>query len=193
MKNNRFALLMAICALFSSCATVRLTQDERDALNVLQRYVQLDRSGARLDGTRYHSMAELVSWTDEPGWDSFVVSPGLAIGRPVAAGEKVTARVRYDVEGVMDGDTFYPLDALTPEASARFGIGDPVEYVLVRMNDEWKIESPLLPPHVGFGATRAFVEELGAESSLRALDDAEYLAKLKGARAGHCNCDRLDF
>jgi hypothetical protein len=188
-----FFLMIAI-ALCCSCATVKLSQDERDALKVLQRYVQLDRSGARLDGKRYHSMAALSVWKDEPGWDMFVVTSGLGIGRPQTDGAtKVTAYVRYDVEGVMEADTFTPVDLLQADTIASLSIGEPIQFVLEKTADGWKIVSPQIPPHVGFPVARALAQELGAEGTLSALSDAEYIAKLKGARAGHCNCERLDF
>jgi len=188
-----YALYLAAVATLPSCATVRLTPDESAALKALRRYIELDRSGARLDSNRYHSMAALSAWADEPGWDAFVVVSGAAISRPVERDGKVVARVRYDVVGAMEGDSFMPVDALPPDTAERLAVGAPIEFVLVSTSDGWKIESPQVPPHAGFGAARAVAAELGAEGALRDLDDAEYLAKLKGARAGHCNCERLDF
>ena len=184
---------IALILIASSCATVKLSRDERDALKVLQRYVQLDRGGARLDGTRYHSVAALTSWSEEPGWDSFVVTSGLAIGRPQLSDGKIVARVRYDVEGIMEGGTFTPLSGLGSDTASRLAIGEPVAFTLVSTPDGWKIESPLIAPHVGFASARAVAQELGAENTLHALEDAEYIGKLKGQRAGHCNCERLDF
>ncbi|MBM3288987.1 MAG: hypothetical protein FJY92_02425 [Candidatus Hydrogenedentes bacterium] len=185
---------LAVLLTLSSCATVRLTQDESDALKALRRYVQLDSSGARLDGDRYHSIAALSNWSDEPGWDAFVVTSGAAIGRPVAQPDgTVRVRVRYDAEGVMEGDVFSAVDALAPDVAERLAIGQPIEFALVRTPEGWKVHSPQIAPHVGFSAARAVAKDMGAESALRGLDDAEYLAKLKGARAGHCNCERLDF
>ena len=193
MNIARTIASFSLILLATSCATVKLSPDERDALKVVQRYVQLDRSGARLDSTRYHSMAALTTWSEEPGWDSFVVTSGLAIGRPEFSDGKMVSRVRYYVEGVMDGDTFIPVSALDEETFSQFGIGEPATFTLVAAADGWKIESPLIAPHVGFAAARAVAEEMNAENTLHALDDAEYIAKLKGARAGHCNCERLDF
>lgn len=193
MKYVALSALLCCILLSPSCATARLTHDERDALKTLNRYLSLDRTGARLDQKRYGDMMVLVTWPEEPGWDSFVVISGSTIGRPQLTNGKIASRVRYTVEGIMEGDTFHPIRTLDAEMASRFAIGQPAEFVLTRDSGGWKIESPQLPPHVGFDATRAFVQEIGAENSLRALSDAEYVSKLKGARAGHCNCERLDF
>ena len=188
MKLASYVLCIAAVSTLSSCATVRLSRDETDALKALRQYIQLDRSGARLDGNRYHTIAELSNWADEPGWDLFVVTSGAVIGRPITGDDgKVRARVRYDAEGVMLGDAFTPVEAVDPETAARAVLGDPVEFVLVSTPDGWKVDTPQLPPHAGFVAARAAVADMGAENALRDLDDAEYRAKLKGARAGHCN------
>ena len=188
-------LTMAVGALLAatSCATVRLTGDELDALHTIEKYIGLDRSGARLDNNRYHSMAELSAWTDEPTWDAFVVVSTATIGRPRADGPKMAVRVRYEVEGVMEGDSFLAADALPPELAERMKIGEPLTFTLVNTGNGWKVESPQVPPRVGFPAARSFARALGAKNAERALDDAEYVAKLKGARSGHCNCQRLDF
>lgn len=178
---------------FASCSTVQLTHDERDALKTVQKFVQLDHSGARLDARRHAAVAALTTWRDEPGWDIFIVVSGAAIGRPVQENGKIQARVRYDVEGMMDGSVFTPIAALDAETASRIGANVPETFTLVSTANGWRVESPQLSPHVGFTAARAFAKEMGAENSVQALDDAAYVAKLKGQRAGHCNCERLDF
>lgn len=178
---------------FASCSTLQLTQDERVAFKTVQKFVQLDYSGARLDAKRHDAVAALTTWQDEPGWDTFVVVSGAAIGRPVQENGKIQARVRYDVEGVMDGGVFTPVAALDAEGVSSIGAGAPETFTLVSTASGWRIESPQLPPRVGFTAARALAKEMGAENSVRALEDAAYVAKLKGQRAGHCNCERLDF
>ncbi|MCC6795222.1 MAG: hypothetical protein IT366_08895 [Candidatus Hydrogenedentes bacterium] len=178
-----FAFIV-IVLFFPSCATVKLSGDEQDALKVLQRYLALDRNGARADGTRDAAMAALTTWNDEQDWEDFFVYSQHVISRPQLESDKVKIRVRYDVDGVMRGTEYNPLDTETSEST---------EFILISTADGWKIESPTIPPHVGFSAARKYANEIGATNAAQVLSDAEYIAKLKGARAGHCNCERLDF
>ncbi|MCC6154659.1 MAG: hypothetical protein IT367_12910 [Candidatus Hydrogenedentes bacterium] len=176
--------LIAIVLLCPSCATVKLSGDEQEALKVLRRYLALDRNGARADGSRDEAMAALTTWQEEQEWESFFVYSQHVISRPQMEDSKVKIRVRYDVDGVMQGTEYGTLDTQTSETA---------EFTLIKTLEGWKIESQLIPPHVGFSAARKYANEIGATNAGQALSDAEYIAKLKGARAGHCNCERLDF
>ena len=175
--------LVTLVLFYPSCATVKLSRDEQDALKVLQRYLALDRNGERADGTRDATMAALTTWQDEQEWDEFLVYSQHVISRPQKQNGKVSIRVRYDVVGAMQGTEFEPRDA----------IDEPTEFALVKTDEGWRIELPLTPPHVGFSAARKYAKEVGAANAEQVLADAEYVAKLKGARAGNCNCERLDF
>ena len=186
-------LLTAFALELSSCATVKLSPDESAALKVLQKYLELDRSGVRLDSARQSLDAPLVAWTEEPGWDSMIIATGWSIARPQLTDGKITARVRYDVAGLLNGTNLVSVDSPDADDVKNFEDNTEVVFTLVSTKEGWKIESPTLMPHVGFPAARRVLTELGDESALHALSDAEYEAKLKGARAGHCNCGRLDF
>ena len=193
MKWSIAFISIASIALLPSCATVKISQGERDAIKVLQRYLALDRSGARVDDKRYHSAAALTQWQEEPDWDLIVVISGSAISRPQSNGGTTSARVKFVVEGVIDVDAFYPVTALPPELADRVDPVETVEFLVSPSKDGWKIVTPQLPPHIGFSAARTLLEQMNAQAALQTLGDAEYAAKLKGARAGHCNCERLDF
>lgn len=191
---HRILLSLALIPLLASagCATVRLTPEEQAALQVLQRYLELDRGGARLDSARYHLIAELDTWEDEPGWDQAVVVTGWAIGRPQVSGDTLSVRVRYDVEGLLELDRFTRM-AEAADAATVLNENAEATFVLTLREGKWRIESPLLPPHIGFPTAIRQAESLQAEALVAELKDAEYDAKLKGQRAGKCNCGRLDF
>lgn len=193
MKWSIAFILVASIALLPSCATVKISQTERDALKVLQRYLALDRSGARVDDSRYHSAAALTQWQEEPNWDIILVISGSAISRPQSNGDTTSIRVSFAVEGVIAADTFYPVTALPGELTDRVNPQEIVEFVMSPSTNGWKIASPQIAPHIGFPAARTLLTTMNAQAALQTLGDAAYVAKLKGARAGHCNCERLDF
>ena len=191
MRKVFFVAVVAIAV--CSCTTVRLTPDEHDALKVLRRYLYLDKNAAPTGAERSVPMLDLVVWETEPAWDTVLVVSGWTMGRPQFAGGKVTATVRYDIAGVMAPGEFVPAETSDTAYLKIIEENRTIAYTLVPASNGWKIESPVTMPHIGFAAARKSQEELGHENVVQALDDAEYIAKLKGQRAGHCNCERQDF
>src|SRR5262249_36433190 len=156
-------VLFAALALLTSCTTIRQTPEERDAMKTLEQYLQLDRSGARLDPVRLHSAAAFVTWKDEPTWQSFAVITGWELGSPQLSNGKLPSRVGFYIEGVVDGDAFFPADSDDAKAAKTIEENKDVTFVLTKTNDGWRIESPRMLPHAGFPAAKRAVNELGAE------------------------------
>ncbi|HRK34620.1 MAG TPA: hypothetical protein PLJ47_08495 [Candidatus Hydrogenedentes bacterium] len=185
----RSFLFVAFLLLVTSCATVRLAPEESAALRTIEKYLQLDQSGARLDPNRHHSVAKLVQNPQTEEWTEFNVVSGWRIGRPMLSGTEVSAIVRYDLAGTMSGDVFTPLDSNMDNYDQLATVA----YRLSLESGEWKLVDASALPFVSFSVARSWAKSLGAEAALQELADAEYIAKLKSQRAGHCNCGRLDF
>lgn len=137
--------------------------------------------------------SQLVTWENEAGWDIAFVVSGWTISRPILSEAHTTATVRYEVVGLMQSDSFIFADTAGPDDVQFIEENRSVSFSLVKVGNEWKIETPILTPHVNFSTAKTLQKELGHQNVIDTLVDAEYIAKLKGARAGHCNCERLDF
>jgi hypothetical protein len=147
---------------------------------VVQKYVQLDNKGARLDAASSESLAPYVDWKEEPLWGKVVVVNGFSVPDDYRRWEivnslEVVIPVEFRVLGVVYLDT------------AGF-IADPsVEQVRVTVkvfNNRWRIIDPMFPPHVGQRRMLNFVREAMQEekgetrrATLTALQDQLRKAK----------------
>jgi hypothetical protein len=122
---------------------------------VVQKYVQLDNKGARLDAASFESLAPYVEWKEEPVWGKIVVVNGFSVPNDYRRWEipnslEVIVPVEFKVLGVVYLDT------------AGFVADPSVETVRVTVkvfNNRWRITDPMFPPHVGQRRMLNFVRE----------------------------------
>ena len=122
---------------------------------VVQKYVQLDNKGARLDAASFESLAPYVYWKEEPLWGKVVVINGFSVPDDYRQWEiisslEVVIPVEFKVLGVIYFDT------------AGFVVDPSVEQVRVTVkvfNNRWRIIDPIFPPHVGQRRMLNFVRE----------------------------------
>ena len=122
---------------------------------VVQKYVQLDNKGARLDAASFESLAPYVNWKEEPLWGKVVVINGFSVPDDYRQWEiisslEVVIPVEFKVLGVIYFDT------------AGFVVDPSVEQVRVTVkvfNNRWRIIDPIFPPHVGQRRMLNFVRE----------------------------------
>jgi len=172
---------------------MRLSPEESAALRSVEHFVHLDRSGARLDPNRRHSVNAVLSSPDETEWDRFLVISSWRHNKPQVIDGAMVFPVQYTVEGLMSGDTFTPTDAADADTAAEIEANSNVSYTAKLQSGEWILETPATLPHVSFAVARDWAQAIPADAAIQELADAEYTAKLKSQRSGHCNCGRLDF
>jgi len=71
---------------------------------VVRKYCQLDFDGSRLSSAMWKRVSPLVSWEDEPGWDTYTVVSGFQILSEKQSKDEATISVSFSVVGTMSGD-----------------------------------------------------------------------------------------
>ena len=122
---------------------------------VVQKYVQLDNKGARLDAASFESLAPYVNWKEEPLWGKVVVINGFSVPDDYRQWEVVDSlEVVIPVTFQVIGAVYLETAGFLPEPS--------VEEIRVRVKsvkNRWRIIEPVLPPHVGQKRMINFVKE----------------------------------
>ena len=142
-------------ALFVHDAPAQTNAITHSPAEVVQKYVQLDNKGARLDAASFESLAPYAYWKEEPLWGKVVVINGLSVPDDYRQWEiinslEVVIPVEFKVLGVIYFDT------------AGFVVDPSVEQVRVTVkvfNNRWRIIDPIFPPHVGQRRMLNFVRE----------------------------------
>lgn len=169
MKSNRKASARAACvlaavimagavhlqALFVHDAPAQTTHVSHSPAEVVQKYVQLDNKGARLDAASFESVAPYVEWREEPPWGKVIVVNGFSVPDDYRKWDIITPLevvipVEFKVLGAVYLDT------------AGFVADPSVEQVRVKLkvfNSRWKIVDPMFPPHVGQRRMLNFVRQ----------------------------------
>ncbi len=119
---------------------------------VVRQYCELDMKGARLSSENPYMdrISALGTWQIEPGWDSVIVVKDFIIVREHTGQRTSSVAVRYRVLGQMTGAN------VTPARQHE----ELVTFVLERPGNTWKIERPLIPPHVSVQAEATALRDL---------------------------------
>jgi hypothetical protein len=123
---------------------------------VVQQYCNFDFETGRISSANFSKLPPLVTWEEEPGWDTVTVVSGFKILSSKQTSERAAVRVRWEVLGHWEWDT-----AASEQKS------EVVEYQLRLLNGLWKIEAPILPPHVSLSTLRTFVLSQPADDPKR--------------------------
>jgi hypothetical protein len=167
-------------AAFVHNAPAQTTHVSHSPAEVVQKYVQLDNKGARLDAASFESVAPYVEWKEEPLWGKVVVINGFSVPDDYRRWEiinplEVVVPVEFKVLGMVYLDTA----GFVPDSS--------VEELRVKVkvfNNRWRIIDPMFPPHVGQRRMLNFVRQAMQEEkgetrreTLAALQDELRKAK----------------
>jgi hypothetical protein len=141
---------------------------KEDPVKLLDKYLSLDKKGARLEAGSWQVVAPYVDWKEEVAWGHVVVISQFHIVDDVTQWEIVSGLeakipVVFDVVGTMHWEsvTFVP----DPHQESYL-------FHIKAVYDRWQIIHPQLPPHVGRQRLMDFVRwtELGeADASRKAL------------------------
>jgi hypothetical protein len=117
-------------------------------------------------------MSRLVSWEEEPGWDSLVVTKAFQVKPSSASTSVATVTVEYTEYGTLDGNRYQS----KPKTES-------VAFSLEKKRGVWKITAPVVPPHVSPSSairTLNIVIQNEGESARRSLSPE--IAKLKALK-----------
>ncbi|OQW35197.1 MAG: hypothetical protein A4E19_16620 [Nitrospira sp. SG-bin1] len=137
----------------------------RSPVEVVKRYVLLDRKGARLDAPSFDTVVPYIDWREEPAWGRIVVVQETTVPEDYRQWEilnnlEVIIPVTFHVRGAvyLETATFVP-EETTEE----------VRFHVKVVGSFWRIVSPVIPPHVGLKRMVSFAREAEA----REPDDAQ--------------------
>lgn len=143
----KIVLAMMVCvavgsAPFSNAFNRHITEDPT---KILDKFLALDKKGARLEASTWQAVAPYVDWEEDLAWGHVVVISNFHIVDDVTQWEIVSGLeakipVVFDVLGTMHWEsvTFVP----DPRQESQV-------FHIKAVYDRWQIVHPQLPPHVG--------------------------------------------
>lgn len=150
--NSRSRLLLLIVASLLLGLTGDLTHDP---VKVVEKYLSLDKRGARLEAVSYEVLKPYVAWEEELVWEQIVVITDYQVSQDISQWTVLNSLealipVTFTVIGTMDWETatFRP-EPRTEEMSVH----------IQAVKNRWRIIDPIYPPHVSKKRLINFVRE----------------------------------
>jgi len=105
----------------------------------VKKYYVADLNGSRLSAATSKTVKNLVLWQEEPGWDyAFITNNVRIVNVNKTADIEASVEVRYEIVGILRGDDLLSLQ-----------FNEVVDFYLTKDgNKDWKIKSPIIPPHI---------------------------------------------
>ncbi len=125
-----------------SCSYLNSANTQPEIIQNIEAFCNEDARGAQAwEDDWATKIKPLTTWTDAPGWDKVTVIKGYRILAVKEDGNKAEVNLVYEVVGnlVSDAIGLNFIRDIKEEA---------VNYVLVKVDSSWKIESPQLEPHI---------------------------------------------
>lgn len=131
----------------------------RSPVEVVKRYVLLDRKGARLDAPSFETLTPYIDWREEPAWGRIVVVQNTTVPEDYRKWEilnnlEVIIPVTFQVRGAVYLETAM----FVPEETT-----EEVRFHVKVVGNFWRIISPVIPPHVGLKRMVSFAREEQAQ------------------------------
>jgi len=126
-----------------------------DPAKVVEKYLSLDKRGARLYASSYDVLFPFVDWHEEPVWGHVVVISDYHVIEDVSQWQILNSLetfipVTFHILGTMQWEAA----TFLPDKETR------LEHFHVKeVGNRWRIIGPLLPPHVGMSRLINFVRQ----------------------------------
>lgn len=154
--------LFVVAVIVLSVASV--TQAASNTLSpkeVIKRYLQLDSEAAGLSPETWSELGQYTTFPSPPTWESFVVIQAYDVGKAIEGHTRAQIQV-----------TYYPIGQM----SDTFKVDHKVEHVSFSLNNvkgQWKVDAPMLTPHVSFDVIKRRLQQQSASNpaSKKANDD----------------------
>jgi hypothetical protein len=115
-------------------------------IEVVRVYCEFDLKTGRISTANFAKLPPLVTWETEPGWDTVTVVSGFKILSTKQSQDRAVVSVKWDVLGRAEGEN------ITKDPKSEL-----INFQLRLVNGLWKIEAPIIPPHVSVPTLQAFV------------------------------------
>ena len=140
-----FSMMIGVLVVVTDTSQAFNRHIKEDPVNILDKYLTLDRKGARLEAASWQVLKSYVTWEENIAWGQVVVIANFRIIEDVKEwdiinGLEAKIPVVFDVLGTMHWEavTF---------------VSDPHQetywFHIKAVYDRWQIVHPQLPPHVG--------------------------------------------
>jgi hypothetical protein len=131
----------------------------RSPVEVVKRYVLLDRKGARLDAPSFETLIPYIDWREEPAWGRIIVVQSTTVPEDYRKWEilnnwEVIIPVTFQVRGAV----YLESAAFVPEETT-----EEVRFHVKVVGNFWRIISPVIPPHVGLKRMISFARQAQAQ------------------------------
>jgi hypothetical protein len=142
LRRWAFALLFVLFLVLPST----FSENPNTPASVVRSYCEFDLKSGRISTDNFKKLPPVVTWKEEPGWDTVVVVSGYKILSSKQTQDHAVVTVQWAVLGYSEAEN------VTREKKSEV-----VAYQLKLLKGLWKIDSPVLPPHVSVPTLRAFV------------------------------------
>ena len=116
-----------------------------DPTEMVDKYLELDIKGVRLDAISQEALTPYITWKDEPIWGRTVVITSYEVINDFKQWTVVSqSEAIIPVEYKVLGSVYWEKASFLPEPNVE-RVGFRVKIV----GDRWRIMEPILPPHVG--------------------------------------------
>ena len=146
MKNKWLAvIMMGVAALALSDAHAQTGSIVHPPTDLIDKYLELDIKGVRLDAISQEALAPYVGWKDEPVWGRTVVVTQYEVIDDFKQWTVISqAEVIIPVEYKVLGSVYWERASFLPEPKT-----ERVGFRIKIVGDRWRIMEPMLPPHIG--------------------------------------------
>lgn len=145
--------------------------------DLIEKYLSADFNGSRINNDTAAATAKNVTWTEEPPWEQVIIVGHYHVGKQKNRRHMAKVNVKFENLGELKGDIFYP-DTNVEE----------VTFGMVRSGGAWKIDRPILVPHISVSTAEKFVTSQLAQAkpnSDRAKTLQKALDGLKATQGGN--------
>ena len=145
MKRWLAVIMTGVVALALSDSHAQIGSIAHDPTEMVDKYLELDVKGVRLDAMSQEALAPYVAWKDEPVWGRAVVITQYEVINDFKQWTVISqAEVIIPVEYKVLGSVYWERASFLPEPKT-----ERVGFRIIIVDDRWRIAEPMLPPHIG--------------------------------------------
>jgi len=138
-------IMIGVLALALSDSQAQIGSIVHDPTDMVDKYLELDIKGVRLDAISQEALASYITWKDEPIWGRTVVVTSYEVINDFKQWTVVSqSEAIIPVEYRVLGSVYWEKASFLPEPQVE-RVGFRVKIV----GDRWRIAEPILPPHIG--------------------------------------------
>jgi len=115
-------------------------------VGVVRQYCDFDLNTGRISSGNLAKLPPLVTWEEEPGWDKVIIVSDFKILSAKQSQDRATVTVKWEILGHSEAEN------ITKDQKSEV-----IDYQLRLVKGLWKIDAPVMPPHVSPPTLRAFV------------------------------------